>query len=232
MKKFIAALHPNRESLRQEWMISAVSIPPPRFSGSAHLRVNLPTMDNAISLNDLISRVALQDRKALRELYDETAGRLLAVAHRMLRDRAAAEDVLQDVFVTVWSRAGQYPAVHSQPMAWLTSMVRNRAIDLMRRSRPEVPLQWQDAEGEEHHHDVADPSGTPMERLLAAQSEEKLSECIGRLDAEPRLAVMLAYYEGLTQADLAQRLSKPLGTIKAWVRRSLQRLKDCLGEAT
>ncbi|HZE92498.1 MAG TPA: sigma-70 family RNA polymerase sigma factor [Rhizobacter sp.] len=187
-------------------------------------------MDTTQPLNDLISRVALHDRQALRELYDETASRLLAVAQRMLRDRAAAEDVLQDVFITVWSRAGQYPAVHTHPMAWLTSMVRNRAIDLMRRSRPEVPLQWQDADGEEHHHDVADPSGTPMERLLAAQSDEKLSQCIGLLDAEPRLAVMLAYYEGLTHADLAQRLARPLGTIKAWVRRSLLRLKDCLGE--
>ena len=161
-------------------------------------------------LNSLLSRIALQDRRALRDLYDATAGRLLAVADRLLRDRAAAEDVLQEVYVTVWTRAAQYPAVHSNPMAWLTSMVRNRAIDQLRRNRPEVPLQWQDADGREHRHDVADDSG---------------------LDAEPRRDVMLAYYEGLTHADLALRLGRPLGTVKAWVRRSLMHLKDCLGDA-
>ncbi len=182
------------------------------------------------ALNHLLSRIALQDRQALRELYDQTASRLLAVAHRMLRDQAAAEDVLQDVFVTVWSRASQYPAVHSHPMAWLTSMVRNRAIDLMRKAKPEVPLQWQGDDGEEHSHDVADESASPMERLMAAQSDDRLNDCIGQLDAEPRLAVMLAYYEGLTHADLAERMARPLGTIKAWVRRSLLRLKDCMGE--
>lgn len=182
-------------------------------------------------LNSLLSRIALQDRRALRDLYDATAGRLLAVADRLLRDRAAAEDVLQEVYVTVWTRAAQYPAVHSNPMAWLTSMVRNRAIDQLRRSRPEVPLQWQDADGRERRHDVADDSGSPQDRLMTVQSDDRLGECVDRLDAEPRRAVMLAYYEGLTHADLALRLGRPLGTVKAWVRRSLMHLKDCLGDA-
>jgi RNA polymerase sigma-70 factor (ECF subfamily) len=182
-------------------------------------------------LNDLLHRVALQDRNALRELYDATASRLLAVAHRMLDDRGAAEDVLQDVFVTLWARAGRYPAVHTHPMAWLTAMVRNRSIDVIRKRRPETPLEWQDTDGEVRSHDVADPTGSPLERLLATQADDRLGDCIARLEAEPRHAVMLAYYEGLTHADLAQRLAKPLGTVKAWVRRSLLRLKDCLGEA-
>jgi RNA polymerase sigma-70 factor (ECF subfamily) len=189
----------------------------------------MPIAADQTALDQLLSRIALQDRQALRELYDRTASRLLAVAHQVLRDQATAEDVLQEVYVTVWSRAASYPAVHSHPMAWLTAMVRNRAIDLLRKSRPEVPLQWQDDDGEEHQHDVADESGTPMSQLMAAQSDDRLGHCIGQLEAEPRLAVMLAYYEGLTHADLAVRLSKPLGTIKAWVRRSLMRLKDCMG---
>lgn len=183
------------------------------------------------ALSALISRIALQDRKALTELYQLTSHRLLAVADRMLRDRAAAEDVLQEVFINLWKRAGQYPAVQSQPMAWLTAMVRNRAIDVLRRKRPEVPLQWQDAEGEEHQHDVADNSHGPLDRLLAFEADSRMGQCMERLEATPRLAVMLAYYEGLTHVDIAQRLGHPLGTIKAWVRRSLLRLKDCIGDA-
>jgi RNA polymerase sigma-70 factor, ECF subfamily len=157
-------------------------------------------------------------------------GRLLAVAQRMLHDRGAAEDVVQEVFITVWSRAAQYPAVHSNATAWLTSMVRNRAIDQMRRARPESPLQWQGADGQEHHHDVAAESGSPQDRLMALQSDDRLSHCVSRLEDEPRLAVMLAYYEGLTHADLAARLGRPLGTVKGWVRRSLMQLKSCLGD--
>ena len=182
------------------------------------------------SLDLLLTRVAAQDPLALRELYDATAPRLMAVALRLLKDHATAEDVLQDVFVALWRRADRAPAAHTHPMAWLTAMVRNRAIDVMRRSRPEVPLQWQDADGEEHHHDIAAEGNTPTALLGALQSDARLGECIGRLEDEPRQAVLLAYYEGLTHADLAQRMGRPLGTIKAWVRRSLTRLKDCLGE--
>jgi RNA polymerase sigma-70 factor (ECF subfamily) len=184
------------------------------------------------SLDLLLVRVAAQDQSALRELYNATAPRLMAVATRLLRDHAAAEDVLQDVFVTLWRRADRAPAAHTHPMAWLTAMVRNRAIDLMRRARPEVPLQWEDADGVEHHHDMADENSTPTALLDAAQSDARLGDCIGQLEDEPRQAVLLAYYEGLTHADLAQRLGRPLGTVKAWVRRSLTRLKDCLGETS
>jgi RNA polymerase sigma-70 factor, ECF subfamily len=183
------------------------------------------------TVNKLLSRIALQDRSALKELYDGVAGQLLAVALRVLHDRAAAEDVLQDAFVTVWTRASQYPAVHSHAVAWLTSLVRNRAIDVVRRVRPEVPLHWDDADGQEHQHDVIDEAGrTPIEQLSDRQTDRQLDDCLLRLEAEPRQALVLAYHEGLTHAELAQRLRKPLGTIKAWLRRSLVRLKDCLGE--
>lgn len=187
--------------------------------------------EDSAQIGVLLSRIALKDQKALTALYSATSSRLLAVADRMMRDRAAAEDVLQEVFVNLWNRAGQYPAVHSQPMAWLTAMVRNRAIDVLRRKRPEVPLQWQDADGEEHQYDVADESATPLEQMLAVESDQRLGECMQQLDAAPRQVVMLAYYEGLTHVDLAERLGHPLGTIKAWVRRSLLRLKDCIGGA-
>ncbi len=187
------------------------------------------TIDDA-ALHRLMGRVAMQDRAALQELYRAAAGRLLAVVFRMLGDRGAAEDVVQDTFVTVWSRAAQFPALRASPMAWLTSIARHRAIDVMRRRRPEQPLQWFDAEGREHQHDVADESGSPLQQLLAFQAEGQLGDCMSRIEAEPRAAITLAYWEGLTHDQLAQRLGKPLGTVKAWIRRSLARLKDCLQE--
>ena len=182
------------------------------------------------TLHALLARVALQDRVALHDLYKAAAGRLLAVAHRILNDRGAAEDVLQDTFFTVWTRDGQLPALRTSPMAWLTSIARNRAIDVLRKRKPETPLVWQDAEGEEHQHDVQDESGSPLDQLLARQSDGRLGACLEQIDTEPRTALKLAYFEGLTHEQLALRIQRPLGTVKAWVRRSLMRLKDCMGE--
>lgn len=187
-------------------------------------------MADDATLDRLLARVALHDRGALRELYQAAAGRLLAVAQRLLGDRGSAEDVVQDTFVTVWTRAAHFPTLRTSPMAWLTSIARNRAIDVLRRRRPETPLHWQDAEGREHAHDIADASGTPLDQLLARHADGALGACLDRIDTEPRAALLLAYYQGLTHDQLALRLRRPLGTVKAWIRRSLQRLKDCLGE--
>ncbi|MFT3818100.1 MAG: sigma-70 family RNA polymerase sigma factor [Rubrivivax sp.] len=186
------------------------------------------------ALQQLLARVALQDRAALRTLYDATAGRLLAIVQRMLDDRAAAEDVIQDTFVAVWQRAPQFPQLRTSPLAWLTTIARHRAIDLLRRRRPETPLAWTDDEDQEHQHDVADPGAAPPEQIEQQQDDGRLAWCVGRLADEPRQAVLLAYYEGLTHEQLALRLRRPLGTVKTWVRRSLQQLKACLegAEAT
>lgn len=180
-------------------------------------------------LEALLSRIALHDRAALRELYGLTGGRLLAIAERVLNDRAAAEDVLQDTFVAVWQKAARFPTLRTSALAWLTTMARHRAIDVLRRRRPETPLQWTDADGRERAHDVADPAPGPLQQLLAHQAEGQLGQCLGALDPEPRHALTLAYAEGLTHDELAARLQRPLGTVKAWIRRSLVRLRDCLG---
>lgn len=183
---------------------------------------------DAAGLSRALAGIAAQDRAALRDLFELTHRPLLAVAQRLLGEAAAAEDVLQEVYVGVWTRAAQLPELRQHPMAWLTATVRNRCIDALRRRRPEVSLHWQDADGEEHTHDVADESATPPAQMQAIQADHQLVDCLKRLDPEPRQAVMLAYYEGLTHADLATRMAKPLGTVKAWVRRSLERLRLCM----
>jgi RNA polymerase sigma-70 factor (ECF subfamily) len=181
------------------------------------------------NLSLLMSRIALGDRAALKALYDAVAGKLLAVALRVMGNREMAEDVLQEVFITVWNQAARHNAAeHVQPLAWLCVMTRNRAIDMLRKTRPEVSLHWRDADGEEHFHDAPDEGETPLESLLSCESGTHLHTCLNALEGEHKQALLLAYFEGLTHSELSTRLQRPLGTIKAWVRRSLQRLKTCL----
>ena len=182
-------------------------------------------------LEELIQGVAHQDGTALRRLYEATSGRLLAIAQRVLDDRGAAEDVLQEVYMGLWHRAASIPQPCRQPLAWLTTLVRNRAIDAVRRRRPEQPLQWVDADGEEREVEVADGSAAPPEQIEQVQEDARLSDCVQRIAEEPRQALLLAYYEGLTHQEVAERLSRPLDTVKAWVRRSLMSLHACLGGA-
>ena len=173
-------------------------------------------------------KIALGDRAALKALYDIVGGKLLAVALRVLHNREMAEDVLQEVFITIWNQAARYNTEHAQPLAWLCVMTRNRAIDMLRKNRPEVSLHWRDADGEEQFHDAPDERETPLESLLSCESGTHLDTCLKTLEGEQKQALLLAYFEGLTHSELSARLRRPLGTIKAWVRRSLQRLKTCL----
>lgn len=196
-------------------------MPVPSDAGARH-------MDDRDEIAHLLARIALRDAAALRALYERTSHRLLAVAWRVLQDRAMAEDVLQEVFVTIWQQSVLRPAGQPLSLAWLCVITRNRAIDLLRRRKPEEPLQWQDDGGEERFHDAADEGGSPMQQLLAVEDGQRLAHCLSELEAAPRQAVLLAFYDGLTHLEIAERLRKPLGTVKAWTRRSLMRLRACL----
>lgn len=180
------------------------------------------------TVEQLIARIALRDHAAFKELFDQTAGRLLAVASRVVQDRAQAEDVVQDVFVRLWNQALHKAPAQTCSLAWLCVVTRNMAIDHVRKKRPETPMQWVDAEGDEQSHDVADEQPSPMEQLLAVEDGARLGNCLGRLEPEPRQAVLFAFYEGLSHIQIAERMRKPLGTVKAWTRRSLLRLKGCM----
>ena len=98
----------------------------------------------------------------------------------------------------------------------------------MRKTRPEEPLHWQEGSGEERHHDAESGTPSPMEQLLAHEDDERLNLCLAALQTEPRQAMHLAFFEGLSHVEIADRMRRPLGTVKAWTRRSLQRLKVCL----
>lgn len=183
----------------------------------------------APALEILIGRVALGDRDALRAVYDASAARLYPVALRVLGgERALAEDALQEAFVALWHHAGRYRADRAPAMAWLVTLVRNKALDIGRARPAHLPLELTDSDGECRTVEVASDALTPEESLLQRCEDRRLSECIGQLEAAPRQALLLAYLDGLTHRDLAERLMQPLGTVKAWIRRSLSRLQRCM----
>jgi RNA polymerase sigma-70 factor (ECF subfamily) len=189
--------------------------------------------DHAPDNEDLarwLARVALGDRRAFEQLYRATCSYLMAVAWRVLQRRQLAEEVLQDAFVKVWHSAGAYDARLGVPMTWLINIVRNRAIDV-RRARATAAVDDSVDAGDEVE-DAPDTEGAhsagPEQWLDAAIRKARVEGCMGQLSASQRQALALAYYQGLTHAEIAQVLDTPLGTAKAWVRRGLDYLRNCL----
>lgn len=188
-------------------------------------------------LAQLMARCALGERAAFAKLYDLSSGHLFAVLLRIQRDRALAEDLLQEVYVSVWKAAASFDAAQSQPMTWLTSIARNKAIDSLRRAQaqPIVESLHRSDDDDESRPDleqrVADDSPGPVELLTQASDARQLGACMQGLSAQQRQSVALAFFDGLSHAEVAARLRQPLGTVKSWVRRALLALKICLEQA-
>lgn len=180
----------------------------------------------------LLARVAMGDRSAFKSLYDLTAGLLLATAARVLNDRTLAEDVVQDVFAGLWHKAADMQSPTIRNLGWLCVVTRNRAIDHARKRPTDVSLQGQTDDGQDYTHDAPSDSPDVFAQLVIEQDNQCLQACLQRLAPEPRQAILLSYMEGLTHMELAQRMQRPLGTIKAWTRRSLLALKQCMAAAT
>lgn len=183
-----------------------------------------------------LARVALGDREAFATLYQASSAHLFGVILRINPDRAQAEDILQEVFVSIWQGARSFDAARSQPMTWLTSIARHRAIDSRRRQKTTIQtVSTSLATGENDEVDLLDamPSDDagPLQLLQQAAQARGLRHCIGELSAEQQQCMALAYYQGLSHAEVATHLAQPLGTVKSWLRRALMTLKDCLSRA-
>ena len=181
--------------------------------------------EGAERLAALLSRTALGDRAAFAALYAATRAHLFGVSLRIVRDRPLAEEALQDSFVNIWNHAGDYARAKSAPLTWLTAIVRNRSLDIVRRTREEPDV---DDELSQRLVDEAAAPGDEAERRAAAHT---LHDCLGELEAEQRQTIALAFFHGLTHSELASHLRRPLGTVKTHVRRGLARLRECLGRA-
>lgn len=180
-------------------------------------------MPGPAPLHQLIAATAAGDRAAFSRLYEATSTHLFAVALRMVRRRDWAEDVLQEAYVNLWNHAGTYQAERGEPLAWLTSIVRYRALDRLRRSRENASL-----DAVPDYENRPDPGPGPLDWALHSDSARALSACLDRLGQQQRQAILLVYYDGLTHEELADHFDIPLGTAKSWVRRGLQRVKECL----
>jgi RNA polymerase sigma-70 factor, ECF subfamily len=178
-------------------------------------------------LMELLARTALKDQQAFAELYRMTSPHLYAVALRIFREAAAAEEVLQESFVNIWHHAGSYVAAKSQPLTWLTSIVRNRCLDQLRRREVETVTMDDEEEGVT----IAAEDPTPLELLLAGADAHAVRDCVEALEPGQKQAIALAFFQGLSHSELAGHLRQPLGTVKSWVRRGLERLRDCLDRA-
>ena len=181
----------------------------------------------AARLAGLLAQAALRNQRAFADLYQLTSAKLFGVALRILRRQDWAEEVLQECYVNIWNHAGEYAVQKSAPLTWMTSIVRNRCLDWLRRPQ-------QEATGDEY--DIAveawrDDSPGPLESLAASSEAAALARCLRELDAKQRQSIMLAFFHGLSHSELARHMKQPLGTVKTWVRRGLERLKGCLASA-
>jgi len=190
----------------------------------------------SIELSSLLARAGLGDRAAFATLYERTSAHLLGVVMRIQRDRALAEDILQEVYVNVWRAAQSFDAAQSQPLTWLTSVARNRAIDSLRRAQAQPQLKTNlassaDDEETDVYDTVADDAPGPLDLLSRASDARALAGCMQALNAQQRQSVALAFFDGLSHAEVADSMRQPLGTVKSWVRRALMSLKSCLDAA-
>lgn len=179
-------------------------------------------MASTDDLSALLQRVARQDRAAFAEVYAATSAKLYGIVLRILRRRDIADEVLQEVYVKIWERAGDFRSERASPISWMAAIARNRALDEVRRKSP-VSI--------EDHPEVQDfPSAeeTGLAAVMRGEDSKRLADCLARLEADRRQMVVLAYCEGLSRDELAAKYAQPVNTIKTWLRRSLAQLKGCL----
>ena len=174
-------------------------------------------------LAEALARVGRGSESALEDVYSSTSAKLFGLILRILGDRGEAEDALQEVYVSVWRRAGSFDPSKSSPVTWLAAIARNRAIDRLRASGRPRP-----AERIEAAREIADPGDDALVQLEAGEDRARLNGCVEELEARQASAIRSAFFGGLSYPELAESAEVPLGTMKSWIRRGLLRLRDCL----
>jgi RNA polymerase sigma-70 factor (ECF subfamily) len=163
------------------------------------------------------------DQDAFAELYRQVSPHLYGLVLRILRRKDWAEEVLQEGFLNIWNHAGEYQPRKGSPFAWMAAILRNRALDMLRRHRREI---FSSDESFQESLPGEDPS--PLDQLVSGSESKALKHCLEELEGEQRQSILWAYWRGMTHQELSRQLKKPLGTVKSWVRRGLEKLKRCL----
>lgn len=170
---------------------------------------------NPEAITQLIVRTSVKDRAAFDLLYKATSAKLYGVCLRVLNDRADAEEALQEVYIKIWNRSDRFAVSELSPMSWLIAIARNQAIDRIRQRR-------------QHTVEIDAAAGVPDPSSRSPSEARQLQKCLEELEADRADAVRSAYIRGDSYAELAERYSVPLNTMRTWLRRSLIKLKNCL----
>lgn len=195
-------------------------------AGRDAMRIDKAMMEKTgLDHGEALARCSLGDRSALKTLFEAEAGRLIAVAERILRRRDLAEEAVQDGFIQIWRKAHQYSPDRGSARGWIYAVVRNRALNMLRDGRREELSD--DARLDDLREDAAVTDlDHAIERLDA---ESRLRLCLEGLEETKRRPILMAYISGFTHGEIAGRLGVPLGTAKAWIRRGLGALRECMG---
>jgi RNA polymerase sigma-70 factor (ECF subfamily) len=185
------------------------------------VRTTIKAGTGASELVPVLQSIARGDRAALALLYRRTSAKLHGICMRLLGSEAEAEDVLQDVYVTVWQKAGRFDAAKASPITWLAVLARNKSIDRLRVRRVATGDLGEAGE-------IADDAPSALDLVERDQESQRLSHCLDELDEKQRAMIRAAFLDGATYPELAEREAVPLGTMKSWIRRGLLRLRGCL----
>lgn len=175
------------------------------------------------AIEELISACASGEALALRAIYDREAGSMLAVAQRIVKRRDLAEEVVHDAFLRIWAAAGRFNGAPGLGRAWIYTILRNRALSVLRgESRQELTDDFEPFA-------LETPEASPEDLMVRLSDASALKRCLSLLDRARQNILLLAYTEGLSHGEIANRLNLPLGTVKSWVRRALLTLRECMG---
>lgn len=183
-----------------------------------------PHKDNR-AIDSLLLHVAQGDQKAFERLYQATSPYIYGVLLRMFRQEAAAEDALQEAFLRIWENAGTYNPSQGKPLTWMTSIARYHALDVLRSNKSSISRDSAYSRLEEQ------PALSVLSTLETETGDSQiLSICLKRIEPEARDCLIDAYCGGYTHQELSEKKGRPLGTVKSWIKRALQSLRECVDE--
>ena len=198
-------------------------MPPPLESDTA-TELDPP---NSFNHAQALQACARGDHQALQQIYQHESRYLLGVALRIVRQRQQAEDVLHDAFMNIWTQSARFDAAAGSGRGWIYSVVRNQALNAVRRSGREVSVDEETAEALDAQSSMAAHRDT-LDAFELNVSMGKLNDCLQRLEPARRNCILYAYVDGCSHGEIAERTQTPLGTVKAWIKRSMGTLRECM----
>jgi len=186
--------------------------------------------DDTQQLRTWLLSVAQKDSQAFRNLYESAAPKLFGFLLRILIKRELAEEALQESFVNIWNNAANYQPYLAAPMTWMTTIARNKAFDMLRKIDDVVEIDT-DTFDKDVMNALESTAVTPSESLQLSQDALALARCFTHLEGMQKQAIVMAYYHDASHSEIAGQLKLPIGTVKTWIRRGLERLRICLSSS-